>query len=70
MFVPPREVRVTKPERVKIPASPIVGKSEESGNTDQSPPPGPADEHKRKSDAKDTRDVKDARKDQGDRKGD
>jgi hypothetical protein len=68
-FVPPREVRVTKPERVKIPASPIVGKSAESGNTDQSPPPGPADEHKRKSDAKDTRDVKDTRKDQGDRKG-
>ena len=43
----PREVRVTQPERVRIPAPPIVGRrAPEPGSAKGTLPPRPADERK------------------------
>jgi hypothetical protein len=70
-LVPPREVHLTKPERVKIPVPPpVVGKPGTRGDVKEAPPPRPTDEQKLKTDAKDAAkaDVKDTRKDEGDRK--
>ena len=50
-FVPPREVRVTQPERVKVPAPPIVGKERAA---EKGPPPRPDNERKDKGEVKDT----------------
>jgi hypothetical protein len=74
---PPREVRVTKPERVKVPPTTVVGKPE-SGSVDKTPPRRPVEEQKdavkdsrddakdKRDDAKDKRDdSKDKSKDQG-----
>jgi hypothetical protein len=48
-LVPPREVHLTKPERVKIPVPPpIVGKSGTRGDVKEGPPPRPTDEQKLK----------------------
>jgi hypothetical protein len=44
-FVPPREVHITQPERVKVPAPPLVGRQ---GATKKSPPPRPVNESKYK----------------------
>jgi len=80
--VPPREVHLAKPERVKIPVPPpIVGKPETPGDVKKGPPPRPTDEQKLKTEAKDATkaekteakdaakaDVKDTRKDEGDQK--
>jgi hypothetical protein len=44
-------VPVTQPERVKIPAPPLVGKQ---GAADKGPPPQPANERKNKDEVKDT----------------
>jgi hypothetical protein len=44
-LVSPREVRVTKPEKVKIPKSPIVGKPADLGKSEAGPPPNPDKEH-------------------------
>jgi len=52
-FVSPREVRVTKPEKVKIPKSPIVGKPADSRKSEAGPPANPDKEHQRTGDAKD-----------------
>jgi hypothetical protein len=43
--VPPREVNRTQPERVKVPAPPIVGRQ---GAAEKGPPPRPANERKSK----------------------
>jgi hypothetical protein len=70
-LVPPREVHLTKPERVKIPVPPpIVGKPGTPGDVKKGPPPRPTDEQKLKTEAKDAAkaDVKDTRKDEGDRR--
>jgi len=48
-FVRPAAVHVTQPERVKVPAAPIVGKHTA---TQKSPPPRPVNERKYKSEAK------------------
>ena len=58
-IVPPREVHLKQPERVKIPSPPIVGKS----GHEKGPPPRPADEEKHKAEAKDTH--KDSGKESG-----
>ena len=48
-FVPPREVNITKSERVKIPAPPLVGKQ---GAVEKCPPPKPVEERQQVSDTK------------------
>lgn len=53
-LVPPREVHLTQPERVKIPPPPIVGKPGHPSGREKGPPPRPADEQKHKAEAKDT----------------
>ncbi|MFZ0035553.1 MAG: hypothetical protein WAK60_11285 [Sedimentisphaerales bacterium] len=70
---PPREVHITKPERVKVPAPPVVGKQ---GAADKGPPPRPANERKDKGEVKDmpkenqrTNDANDTNKDKGKGKG-
>jgi hypothetical protein len=68
-FVPPREVQITKPERVKVPAPPIVGKQ---GANKKSPPPRPVNERTYKGEVKDTSKVNqstDNTKDKGKNKG-
>jgi hypothetical protein len=74
----PRQVPLTKPERVKIPVPPpIVGKPETPGDVEKGPPARPSDEQKLrdegkappKEDAKDRGKDKDPRENQGDRKG-
>jgi hypothetical protein len=50
-FVPPREVHITKPERVKVPTPPLVGKQ---GVAEKGPPPRPVSESKYKGEVKDT----------------
>ena len=40
-FIPPHEVHITRPERVRIPAPPFVGRQNAGGNP---PPPRPMDE--------------------------
>ncbi|MGB8657931.1 MAG: hypothetical protein WCE90_09130 [Candidatus Zixiibacteriota bacterium] len=40
-FVPPREIHITQPERVKVPAPPLVGRQ---SSAEKSPPPRPVDE--------------------------
>ena len=52
-FVSPREVRATKPEKVKIPKPPIVGKSTDSRKSEGSPPPNPDKERQRTEDTRD-----------------
>jgi len=52
-FVSPREVRVTGPEKVKIPKPPIVGKPADSRKSEAGPPPNPDKEHQRTGDARD-----------------
>jgi hypothetical protein len=79
--VPPREVHITQPERVKVPAPPIVGKQDAA---EKGPPPRPVNEHKdkgeedtsKKNEVKDTHkenqrtdDTNDANKDKGRGKG-
>ena len=54
-LVPPRDVHLTRPERVKIPAPPIVGKPDVRGPVEKGPPDRPADEDKRKRPDKDAR---------------
>ena len=44
-MAPPREVRITKPEQVKIPAPPIVAKPAESRYIQKEPPAHPAQEY-------------------------
>jgi hypothetical protein len=61
--VSPREVKVTKPEKVKVPKSPVEGKSVDSSKSKESPPPAPAEERKQASDTKDK--AKDKNKDKG-----
>lgn len=51
----PREVHITKPERVKVPAPPIVGKSKSWISTEKGPPPRPTDEQKPKAKVKEPR---------------
>jgi len=58
-----REVRVTRPERVKIPSSPIVGKPKSWISTEKGPPPRPADEQEHKAKVKDARKDKNKGKD-------
>ena len=48
-FVPPGEVHITKPERVKVPAPPIVGRQVAA---EKSPPPQPVSELKYKGEVK------------------
>ncbi len=48
----PREVRATKPEKVKIPKSPVVGKSVDSGKSEVGPPSKPVEEHQQVDDTK------------------
>jgi hypothetical protein len=77
-FVPPREVHVTQPERVKIPAPPIVGRQARQDAVEKGPPARPADEQKHKAEVKaETKDthktevkseVKDTHKDEGEHK--
>jgi hypothetical protein len=43
-FVSPRETKVTKPETVKIPKPPVVGKSASENKREASPPPKPTEE--------------------------
>lgn len=50
--VAPREVRVTRPEKVRIPKPPIVGKSPDSRKPDLAPPPKPEDERRSEADTK------------------
>ena len=50
-FVPPRQVNINKPEKVKIPAPPIVGKQDKA---EKGPPPQPDNERKDKGNVKDT----------------
>ena len=57
-FVPAREAPVSRPERVKIPAPPVVGKAGVSGIFRKSPPSRPLDEGKDK-EGKDLRGNKD-----------
>ena len=57
-FVPAREAPVSRPERVKIPAPPVVGKSGVSGIFRKSPPSRPLNEGKDK-EGKDLRGNKD-----------
>ena len=72
-FVPPAEVRVTKPERVKVPTPPIVGKQVAAV---KSPPARPTNERALKGHVKDapknnqgTSNTKDKTKDKGQGKG-
>jgi len=72
--VPPRQVHLTKPERVQIPASPpIAGKSGKTpGDVEKGPPARPNDEQKIRSESKappkaDAKD-KDTRKNEDNRK--
>jgi hypothetical protein len=53
-LVPPREVHLNQPERVKIPRPPIVGKSGHSSGGEKGPPPRPADEERHRAKGKDT----------------
>ena len=57
-FVSPRNVRATKSEKVKVPQSPIVGKSVNSDKSNASPPSKPVEERQRANDTgnKDNRD--------------
>jgi hypothetical protein len=50
-FVPPRQVHITKPEKVKVPTPPIVG---EKAKAEKGPPPNPADERKEQGGKKNT----------------
>jgi len=53
VFISPRKVRATKPETVKIPKSPIVGKSVDSDKSKADRPPNnPADERKQVDDTR------------------
>ena len=52
-FVSPREVRATNSEKVKIPKSPVVGKSVDSGKSEVGPPSKPVEEHQQVDDTKD-----------------
>jgi hypothetical protein len=63
--VSPREVRVTKPEKVKIPKPPVVGESADSGKSEAGPPPKPVEERKQVDDTKDKDKNKDKDKDKG-----
>ena len=75
-LVPPRQVQLTQPERVKMPVSaPIVGKPAATpGTGEKGPPPQPADELKHKNapkaEVKDTpkAEPKETRKDEEERK--
>jgi len=49
-FVPPRQVHITRPEKVKVPTPPIVGRQ---GTGEKDPPPRPVNERKDKGDIKD-----------------
>jgi hypothetical protein len=51
-FVSPRSVRVTEPEKVKIPKSPIVGKPADSGKPEARPPANPDNERQRTGDTR------------------
>jgi hypothetical protein len=51
-FVPPRNVRVTQSEKVKIPNSPIVGKSASSDKSNAGPPSRPVEERKQVDDSR------------------
>ncbi len=53
-FVPPRETRVSQPERVRIPAPPVVGRSGAPGLFQKGPPSRPTDED-RENKGKDSR---------------
>jgi len=50
--VPPREIKVTKPETVKIPKSPIVGKSAPESKREAGPPSKPTEERQSTRDSK------------------
>lgn len=52
-YVPPRQVRVTQPERVTVPASPVVGSRSQSAGVGNGPPAAPANEGRRPSDGRD-----------------
>jgi hypothetical protein len=54
VVVPSRETRVSQPERVQVPVSPVVGKSGASGIFQRGPPSRPADEGRDK-EGKDSR---------------
>jgi len=81
--IPPRQVRLTRPERVRVPVPPpIVGKTRTTpGDVKKGPPPRPIDERKLKSrakgapkadgndrDAKKRKKDKDTEKDEADRR--
>lgn len=51
-FVSPRELKVTKPETVKIPKPPIVGKSAGESKREVGPPPKPDEERQSTRDTK------------------
>jgi hypothetical protein len=51
-FVSPRELKVTKPETVKIPKPPIVGPAAGSSKREAGPPPKPAEERRSTRDSK------------------
>jgi hypothetical protein len=50
-IVPPRDVPITRPERVKVPTPPIVGKE---NSAQKAPPPRPDNEHKDRGQVNDT----------------
>jgi hypothetical protein len=60
--VSPRAVRVNKPEKVKIPKSPIVGKSVDSGKSKVGLPSSPVEERQQVGDTKDKEKGKDKNK--------
>jgi hypothetical protein len=64
-FVSPRELKVTKPETVKIPKPPIVGKSAPASKRETAPPAKPVEERQTSRDtkSKDTSKNKDKEKD-------
>jgi hypothetical protein len=43
-FIPPRETQVSRPERIQIPTSPVVGKSGKRGIFQKGPPTNPSAE--------------------------
>jgi hypothetical protein len=59
----PPEVRVTKPEKVKIPPSPIVSKTADSSKSKTGQPASPAEERKQSADTKDKEKEKGKEKD-------
>jgi hypothetical protein len=52
LFVSPREIKVTKPETVKIPKPPIIGKSAGQSKREVGPPDKPVEEHQTSREAK------------------